>query len=83
VALFAYHVTYTRIEMASKTANVEIQVVIDGEGVKCVRIVGPSEEHEPGHRLYFQLRDLIDNLDKAIQDRLKGKEEDEKSKLNA
>lgn len=57
--------------------KIEIQIAIDNKGVKCVRIVGPSEEHEPGHKLYLQLRDLIDNLDKAIQTRLKDKKEDE------
>lgn len=58
-------------------SKVEIQVVIDDRGVKCVRIVGPSEEHKAGHKVYFQLRDLIDNFDKAIQQRLRQGEENE------
>ena len=65
------------LDMADKCkqeANVEIQVVIDKGGVKCIRIVGPAESHESGHRLYFELQDLIVNLDEAIQIRATEKE---------
>lgn len=63
-------------------ANVEIQVVLDGEGVKCVRIIGSPEEHKEGHDLYFQVRDLIENFDKAVKERLKENINGD-SKLNA
>lgn len=61
-----------------KMANtVEIQVIIDDKGIKCIRIVGSSEVHKAGHKMYFQLLDLIDNFDKAIQQRLRQGEENE------
>jgi hypothetical protein len=50
--------------------KVEVQIVLDNAGVKCVRIAGSPEEHRIGHDLYFMLRDLIDNFDKAIKERL-------------
>lgn len=64
--------------------KLEIQIVIDNEGVKCVRIVGSSEEHKTGHSLYIQLLDLIENFDKEIQKRLnEGKTEHGASEFNA
>jgi hypothetical protein len=67
-----------------KLSNVEIQIVIDNEGIKCVRILGSSEEHEAGHKMYFQLFDLIKNFDKAVQARLKEKDDEKtgKERLN-
>lgn len=60
--------------------QIEVQVIVDGDGVKCVRIVGPSQEHASGHDLYFRIRDLIKAFDTAIQERFKEvKEKDERS----
>jgi len=67
-----------------KRSNIEVQIVIDYEGVKFVRIVGSIEEHEAGHKMYFQLIDLIDNFDKAVRARLKENDDKEpdKERLN-
>ena len=52
------------------SSGIELQIVIDKKGVKCVRVVGPSEGHKLGHEMYFRLQDLIDNFDREIQKRL-------------
>lgn len=66
---------------------IEIQIILDTDGVKCVRIVGPTEGHASGHELYFRIQDLIKTFDTAIQERLKEAtdkvKELSKEKLNA
>ena len=51
--------------------KMELQIVLDPSGLKCVRVAGPPEEHKEGHDLYFKILDLVDEFDKAIQERLK------------
>jgi hypothetical protein len=51
--------------------KIEVQIVLDTKGVKCVRIVGPSELHTEGSVMYLKIVDLIKNLDETIQRRLK------------
>ncbi len=48
-----------------------VHIIIDESGVHSVQIVGPSETHPAGHDIYFQIRDLVLELDKKIQERLK------------
>ncbi|MGE5446645.1 MAG: hypothetical protein ACM3SR_18935 [Ignavibacteriales bacterium] len=51
--------------------KVELHIVIDREGVRSVQIIGPSEVHPEGHDLYFQIRDLILELDRQLQERFR------------
>ena len=51
--------------------NAELQIIIDSKGIKCVQITGTPDVHEASHDLYFQIRDLVLELDKKIQERLK------------
>ena len=65
----------------AKQRSAELHIIINKEGVTCVQIVGPIETHPEGHALYCKILDLVQKLDKEMQERLK--KEDEKSELNA
>ncbi len=61
-----------------KKKSAEFHIVIDRDGICCVQIVGPAEVHAEGHEIYLQIRDLVQKLDKEIQERLgNGKKGDE------
>lgn len=51
--------------------NAVLHIVLDRDGINCVQIVGPAETHAEGHDLYFKIRDLIQDLDRQIQERLR------------
>ncbi len=53
--------------------KVELHIVLDGDGVRSVQIIGPPEVHPEGHDLYFSIRDLILEFDKIIQKRFEQK----------
>lgn len=50
--------------------EIELQVVLNANGVKCVRIIGPSEQHVKGNEMYLKIIDLVKNFDEAIRRRL-------------
>ena len=50
--------------------NTEIHIVIDFEGIRCVQVVGDSNNHEAGHDLYFKIKDLITDWDSQVKERL-------------
>lgn len=50
--------------------NALLHIVLDKDGINCVQIVGPIEAHAEGHDLYFKIRDLVQELDRQIQERL-------------
>lgn len=55
--------------------TVEIHIIVDKDGVNSIQIVGPTETHPNGHDLYLHIRDLVQDFDRAIQQRIKeGKE---------
>lgn len=60
----------------------ELHVVIDLDGVRSVQIIGPSEVHSEGHDLYFNIRDLVMEFDRAVQKRLREREEEEFGKAS-
>lgn len=63
--------------------EIELQVVLNANGVKCVRIIGPSEQHVKGNEMYLKIIDLVKNFDEAIRRRLNPqKEEYEVAKTN-
>ena len=51
--------------------KVEVHVILDWEGVNCIQIIGAAEVHPEGHDLYMQIRDLVQEFDKAVQKRLR------------
>jgi hypothetical protein len=56
--------------MARKKST-ELHIVVNQEeGISCVQIVGPVENHPEGHNFYFKIMDLVQALDKAIQNRI-------------
>ena len=55
--------------------KIELHIVLDRDGVRGVQIIGPSETHLEGHDIYFNIRDLVLEFDRAVQKRLKEKEE--------
>jgi hypothetical protein len=52
----------------------EVHIILDLEGVNCVQIVGPTEVHPEGHNLYMLIRDLVQEFDKSVRDRLEDKQ---------
>lgn len=56
--------------------TVELHIVIDKEGMRGVQIIGPFETHPQGHDLYFKIRDLVRDFNKAIQKRLMQEKEE-------
>ncbi len=61
--------------------EVEVPLILNSSGLKCVRVVGPSEKHIEGHRLYFLFLDLIKKFEMEVQERLQ--EGHEQSTLNS
>jgi len=60
--------------------NTEIHIVIDFEGIRCVQVVGDSNNHEVGHDLYFKIKDLITDWDSQVKERLVSTTSDENSR---
>lgn len=54
---------------------VELHVVIGRHGVSSVQIIGPPESHHEGHDLYFRIRDLVQEFNKAILERIENDKE--------
>lgn len=52
----------------------EIHIILDLEGVSSIQIVGPIEVHPQGHALYMQIRDLVQQFDKVVRERLENKQ---------
>ncbi len=50
--------------------NAVLHIVLDRDGIECVQIVGPAETHSKGHDLYFKIRDLVEEFDRQIHERL-------------
>lgn len=48
----------------------EVHIVLDLEGISCVQIAGPTEVHPEGHNLYMQIRDLVQEFDRQVKERL-------------
>ncbi len=56
----------------AKKKGAELHIIVNKEeGVSCVQIVGPTSTHPEGHELYFKIMDLVQSLDRAIQERIK------------
>lgn len=51
--------------------SVELHIVLDSEGVSCVKIMGPPDTHNEHHELYLKIVDLVKEFDKIVQKRMK------------
>ena len=51
--------------MSKETA--QLHIIVDGEGLICVRIVGPPDSHKEIHDLYFRIKCFIEELDVKIK----------------
>jgi len=52
-------------------AKPEVHIVVDGDGLKSIQIIGTPEAQILGHHLYLTIQNLLPNLDKDIQKALK------------
>lgn len=52
------------------STTVELHIVLDFAGVKCIRIVGPPDRHKEGHNIYLQIVDLVRAFDLEVKARL-------------
>ncbi len=49
----------------------EIHIILNREeGFSRVQVVGPTENHLEGHDLYFEVIDLIEDFQQAVNNRL-------------
>jgi len=49
----------------------EVHIVVDGDGLRSIQIIGNRDAQILGHRLYLTIQNLLPNLDKEIQKALK------------
>jgi len=49
----------------------EVHIVVDGDGLRSIQIIGNHEAQILGHHLYLTIQNLLPNLDKKIQEALK------------
>jgi len=58
--------------MSMEHSNIELQIILDLSGFRCVRIVGEDENQADGHKLYYKIFDLVLEFGSAVESRLGG-----------